>query len=80
VIARWRGIDGCAPSPTLTASTSSTLTTWRCQAGSLVASLVVSGAGHTWPGAVVVNPPGTPSAAVDASRLIADFFAARGRG
>lgn len=79
VIARWRSIDGCAASSQVSASAAMRQTTWRCLRGSTVSTVIVSGAGHTWPGAMLVNPPGTPAASVDASRMIADFFAAHAR-
>ena len=78
VIGRWRAIDRCSASPATTISRASTLVAWSCKNGSVVESLIVNGAGHTWPGAAIVNPPGTPAAAVDGSRLIADFFASLG--
>ena len=78
VIARWRDIDGCATSPATTVSGTSNLTVWSCRDGSVVESLVVNGGGHTYPGALIVNAPGTSGAGLNASRLIADFFASRG--
>jgi polyhydroxybutyrate depolymerase len=75
VIARWRDIDRCAASPATTVSSGSRLTSWACRDGSVVESLVVNGAGHTYPGAMIANAPGSTAAGLDASRLIADFFA-----
>lgn len=74
VLGRWRGIDGCAQTAERHASSASVLTRWGCGRGTVVASLVVNGAGHTWPGAVIFNPPGSAAAGVDASTAIADFF------
>ena len=75
VLARWRDIDRCAASPTTTVSSRSRLTAWTCLNGSVVESLVVNGAGHTYPGAMIANAPGSTAAGLDASRLVADFFA-----
>lgn len=75
VIARWRAIDGCAASPATTVSNASRLTAWPCRNGSVVESLVVNGAGHTYPGALIFNAPGSAAASLDGSRVIADFFA-----
>lgn len=77
MIARWRDIDGCATSPATTVSGTSNLTAWSCRDGSVVESLVVNGGGHTYPGALILNAPGTSAAGLNASRLIADFFASR---
>src|SRR5262245_42785509 len=78
VIARWRDIDGCGILPATTVSSISNLTVWSCRDRSVVESLVVNGGAHTSPGALIVNAPGTSAAGLDASRLIADFFASRG--
>jgi polyhydroxybutyrate depolymerase len=79
VIAIWRGIDQCAAAPSATAVGGYQLTAWSCRGGSSVQSLVVAGAGHTYPGALFANPPMSAAAGIDASRLIADFFAAQCR-
>jgi polyhydroxybutyrate depolymerase len=78
VIARWRDIDGCATPPATTVSATSSLTAWSCRDGSVVESLVVNGGAHTYPGALIVNAPGTSAAGLNASRVVADFFASRG--
>jgi poly(3-hydroxybutyrate) depolymerase len=59
---------------------SSTTTTWACQGGSVVETRIVTGGAHAWPGAAAA-PYGTSVSAdaFDASRLIADFFAAHPR-
>lgn len=79
VIGKWRDLDGCSPSSSTGRSGSSTVSTWRCHGGSAVEMLVVSGAGHAWPGAPIVNPPWGPARSLDASRVIADFFVAHPR-
>jgi polyhydroxybutyrate depolymerase len=79
VIGRWRELNGCASAASLTVSGPVTTRTWRCEGGSEVKALVVQGAGHTWPGIPLSSLPWGPSAALDASRAIADFFAAHER-
>jgi len=76
VIAWWRQLDGCASYSAVALDGFVTRTTWACSQHSEVATVVVSGAGHTWPGAPIANPPWGPAATLDASRTIADFFAA----
>src|SRR5258708_7003439 len=70
----------------------STTTIWACQRGTSVGLRVISGGDHAWPGSMPfflvvadLTPPqplcgiGRDSS-FDASRLIADFFAAHARG
>jgi polyhydroxybutyrate depolymerase len=78
VVRRWRQLDGCGPSPVAKGSGASRTTSWNCSGGAQVVTLLVSGGGHTWPGAIE-NPPWGPAASVDASPLIADFFGAHRR-
>jgi len=80
VLERWRQLDGCASFETTSVSGPVTVASWACRQGSGVTSVVIDGAGHSWPGAPLVNPPGASSASVDGSRLIADFFASHRRG
>jgi polyhydroxybutyrate depolymerase len=79
VIQVWRELDGCFSKKTVTDQGPATRTLWSCGAGSQVEVMVVQGAGHAWPGAPIVNPPWGPAAGLDASRTIADFFAAHER-
>jgi polyhydroxybutyrate depolymerase len=79
VIATWRGLDACATTTTVTRDGPATETRWSCDRGTHVEVLVISGAGHAWPGAPIVQPPWGPGASVDASRTIADFFLAHVR-
>lgn len=80
VIDRWRALDACTGSGAVSTDGSSTTTSWVCQGGSAVQTRIVTGGRHAWPGAVA-PPYGTSVAAddFDASRLIADFFAAHPR-
>jgi polyhydroxybutyrate depolymerase len=65
VIARWRSLDGCSATSKVQAEGSATSTTWACTGGSAVEARVYAGGCHCWTG--------------DASRVIADFFAAHPR-
>jgi polyhydroxybutyrate depolymerase len=80
VIARWRTLDSCDATGTVSADGASTTTSWACGRGATVEARVVNGGVHAWPGAVA-PPYGTsvPADAFDASRLIADFFVAHPR-
>jgi polyhydroxybutyrate depolymerase len=80
VISAWRQVDACGTADSVTGSWPETTTAWRCRGGSVVETLVIHGGGHTWPGAPVVNLPWSPAGMVDASRVVADFFAAHPRG
>lgn len=75
VVDRWRALDGCAATPgTVRVTGVLTSTHWPCPAGAEVRSIVIAGAGHTWPGAPLESPPWSPAAQFDASATIADFF------
>lgn len=85
VIARWRALDACESRSSVNVSSSLTSNTWSCQGGSKVELLLISGGVHSWPGTPVglllgLYTAGLPSlgpeASLDASRVIADFFAA----
>jgi polyhydroxybutyrate depolymerase len=80
VIARWRELDSCAGAGTALVDGQFRTTSWACSGGSTVEMRVVDGGVHAWPGAVA-PPYGTSVSAdaFDASRLIADFFAAHSR-
>ena len=79
VMQTWRELDSCSASETVTHDGPTTETTSSCGQGTEVEGMVVNGAGHTWPGAPLVNPPWGPAVLVDASQTIADFFAAHQR-
>ena len=65
VIARWRSMDGCGGSPAITVSGAETESTWQCAGASTVATRIIDGWCHCWPG--------------DAAAVIADFFLAHPR-
>lgn len=85
VIGKWRELDTCGSQSSVRVSGSLTATTWSCQGGSNVELQLLSGGVHSWPGTLVgllfglytsgVTSLG-PEASLDASRVIADFFAA----
>jgi polyhydroxybutyrate depolymerase len=87
VIATWREIDHCGSVRSVIRS-GSPMTTWMCQGGSAVSTLVISGGVHTWPGTllgvlvgVLSSGPQSygPAVSIDASQVIADFFAGHQR-
>jgi polyhydroxybutyrate depolymerase len=80
VIARWRSLDGCAATSTVSLDGPSTTTAWACASGSDVSQRVVAGGWHTWPkvSGALASAGGSPDS-FDASRLIADFFVAHPR-
>ena len=87
VIAKWRELDHCGSARSVTRS-GSPVTTWTCQGGSVVSTLVIPGGVHTWPGTflgalvgVLSSGPQSygPEVSVNASQVIADFFAAHQR-
>jgi polyhydroxybutyrate depolymerase len=79
VLSRWRELNGCAARESLATSGVALSRTWQCRAGSEVRSIVVDGVGHTWPGIPLSSVPWGPAASLDASRAIAEFFAAHTR-
>jgi polyhydroxybutyrate depolymerase len=79
VIQTWRGLDGCASQEMASAQGAIAESRWGCSRGTEVEVLVLKGAGHAWPGAPIVNAPWSPGSSLDASRTIADFFAAHAR-
>ncbi len=87
VIAKWRELDHCGSARSVIRS-GSPMTTWTCQGGSAVSTLVIPGGVHTWPGTllgvlvgVLSSGPQSfgPEVSIDASQVIADFFAAHQR-
>jgi polyhydroxybutyrate depolymerase len=80
VIAVWRGLDGCSADSSTSTDGASTTTSWSCAGGTTVATRIVRGGWHTWPGGPPPpEPPGNRPDNFDASRLIADFFEAHAR-
>ncbi len=75
VAAEWFKIDGCQPPFSRKVDGAVTTTAWTCRDGSRVETRIVNGAGHIWPGSSFVLLPNDPAATLDASRVIADFFA-----
>lgn len=80
VVARWRGFDGCGEAGSVSTAGPATRTEWTCGNGSAVASVVLAGVGHTWPGAPLAGLPWGPAETFDASDAVADFFVGHGRG
>jgi polyhydroxybutyrate depolymerase len=87
VIAKWRELDQCGSARSVTRS-GSPVTTWTCQGGCVVSTLVIPGGVHTWPGTllgvlvgVLSSGPQSygPEVSINASQVIADFFAAHQR-
>jgi polyhydroxybutyrate depolymerase len=75
-VAAWREADGCPTDPKTSQAGLVAHSVWEpCTAGTAVELYVVSGSGHEWPGA---SPPlvghDPPSAALDATRVIWEFF------
>jgi polyhydroxybutyrate depolymerase len=81
--ALFAGVNGCAPSPTVTAEADTARDGTRvlrtaysgCREGRDVVLYTIEGGGHTWPG----GPPvgwrvGRVSRDLDASRVMLDFF------
>jgi polyhydroxybutyrate depolymerase len=79
VVARWRELDACASGGSRSVAGPVTATGWRCRSGTEVRSVVIQGAGHTWPGTPLSSLPWAPAASLDASATIAEFFATHRR-
>jgi len=84
VIQRWREIDGCPGPPTVDRDPPVTRTaSLGCGEGTAVVLYTIDNAGHVWPGGrtSVVGAAlfGSPSNAIDATSVIAAFFAGHGR-
>ena len=76
----WARLDGCRPQPIVTTpATAITRRSWSgCAAGSSVVPYSITGGGHTWPGSPVVLSAaalGPTTEAIDATRLMLEFFA-----
>ena len=79
VTAYWRELDGCAAVESSTTAGAATVTTWACRSGTEVRTVVVAGAGHTWPGMPLAGLPWGAAESWDASAAVADFFAGHRR-
>ncbi len=64
--ARWRVADGCNAPSRRTSAAGVDTTTSHCASDTRARLVVIPGGGHSW--------PATPTAPVDASRVILDFF------
>lgn len=72
VVARWAQLDACGAAPSSSTNGAVTVSQWRgCAGGSTVQLQTIAAAGHTWyaPGF------GPADGAIDASTVIAGFFA-----
>ncbi len=79
LIARWRGIDGCA-APDSSGQPPVTISIARCPDDRAVELVTIEGAGHQWPGRAAARiGADTPSTAFDATSAIWQFFAAHPR-
>jgi polyhydroxybutyrate depolymerase len=70
----WRGLDNCSSTSSIVRVGPTVETRWTCAEKTDLETFVIAGAGHSWPGAPIVNPPWGPAAELDASSAIADFF------
>src|SRR3954447_18354161 len=79
-VASWAAFDGCdtRPSTRPVAADVQLVTYANCAAHAAVELYRVVGGGHTWPGAVAVNPErlGPTTSSIDATGLMLEFFAA----
>lgn len=72
VLGRWVQLDSCQSAATSTTNGPVTVAQWSgCRSSAAIELLTIAGAGHTWyaPGF------GPADGAIDASKVIADFFA-----
>jgi polyhydroxybutyrate depolymerase len=73
----WREVDGC-PEPTVTTEGEVTTTLAECPDGRQVELIMIAGAGHQWPGSLVLRSGvNATSDALDATQRIWDFFASQ---
>lgn len=78
VLRMWLGSNACRHvRDTVRRAGTATVRTWGCPNGARVELWLIERGAHSWPG--LNNPPDSPDRAVDASRVIADFFAAHPR-
>jgi polyhydroxybutyrate depolymerase len=85
--AKWRGIDGCSPTPLeddLPSAGDGTslhrFTSVDCAAGTSAVFVQINAGGHTWPtGNFALPAAGLTTSATNASLASAQFFAAHGR-
>jgi len=81
-IDQWRSVDGCG-SVDVVAHDVVTTSTAACPLGRAVTLVTIDGAGHQWPGSTKQRSNlgraiggDAPSTALDATRMIWDFFEA----
>ena len=77
VVGLWRGRFACDPRGTVRRSGLATVRRWDCGAERSIELWVLEGGTHAWPGPL--NAKGTADASMDASHIIADFFAEHSR-
>lgn len=79
-LAFWRRANGCTAEPVVTVDESHgdrvTKTVYGgCAGGTEVVLYLIEGGSHSWPGSLAAaGPGGPPSAALDATAVICDFF------
>jgi len=75
VLRRWREWNGCGRTrEQVSLEGAVTVRRWACETGAPIELRLVNGCGHAWPSADQATPHS--GATFDASRTIADFFAA----
>jgi polyhydroxybutyrate depolymerase len=77
VVDYWIRNNDCSPEPAIEASGPAIIETYPSAHGAEVRVVKVKSAGHVWPGSKVYLKSEPDPKAVDASRLIWDFFRAR---
>lgn len=78
VMAKWRTWDSCGTGTSVSIEGASTTTSWSCADDSTVSQRIVTGGWHTWPRSSGAATPTNPDD-FEASRVIANFFAAHPR-
>ena len=81
-VARWVGLNGCAEVSALVVDGPVRTERWSdCDDGAEVASIVVAGASHSWPGGAPTGPfRPNPSEDLSASDVAWDFLSTKTRG
>jgi polyhydroxybutyrate depolymerase len=75
----WRNADQCA-APAMTTDGPVTTSSAQCADGRAVELITIDGAGHQWPGSQLVREGADPpSAALDATTTLWQFFASHTR-
>jgi polyhydroxybutyrate depolymerase len=78
VLSAWRSWNECNSREVVSESGPVTIRTWRSDSGCTVELRLITGGTHTWPGPPRHSPP-DPDGYLDASNVIADFFAVHPR-